>query len=329
MKHNIKKDGYAYCLRPVKIEDATFILYVRLEDAERNQFIHKISEDVSVQEAWLKSYFERDNDYYFVLENKITSTPEGLISIYDVNRHKKSAEWGRWVINKGSLGAIESVNLISRIAFEDLNLEKIYSRTIADNTSVVSFHDSIGAVRSVNANEKIKLEDKNYNVIKHVITKSHYFETIEPKLTQKSLMIFERLMKIAVGKFEFHHIGVATDNIEKEFNIYKFLGYQKNGNEFSDPNQGIKGIFIKAKGQPTLELLTNLNEANTLDNWLKNKIKMYHFAYLVNDFDAAVTILTNNKAKLVSEPKKSIAFGNRICFFMLPNMFMIELIENF
>lgn len=328
MKHNLKKDGYAYRLRPIEMKDASFIIDVRLEDDGRNQFIHKISDDVSIQEKWLSSYFERENDYYFVLENKITSTPEGVISIYNINNDKKTAEWGRWVIKKGSLGAVESVNLINKIAFEDLDLEKIYSKTVADNTSVVSFHDSIGAVRKVDKNEDIELEGRFYKVIEHQITKKNYFNSIEPKLSNKSLKIFEKLIKIAVGKFEFHHIGVATEDIEKEFNIYKFLGYQKDGNEFSDPNQGIRGIFINAKGQPTLELLENLEGVKTLNTCLKNKIKMYHFAYRVGDFDAAVALFTNNNAKLLSRPQKSVAFGNRICFFMLPNMFMIELVES-
>lgn len=41
-----------------------------------------------------------------------------------------------------SLCSTESVCLMYRIAFEVLGLESVYSRTIKDNTSVVSFHDS-------------------------------------------------------------------------------------------------------------------------------------------------------------------------------------------
>ena len=54
MNHKCTLDGYCYRLRPVKVSDAEFIVKTRLEDAERNIFIHKISPDISLQEEWIK-----------------------------------------------------------------------------------------------------------------------------------------------------------------------------------------------------------------------------------------------------------------------------------
>ena len=42
MQHNIKQKGYAYSLRPITLDDAQFIIDIRLEDEDRNKFIHKI-----------------------------------------------------------------------------------------------------------------------------------------------------------------------------------------------------------------------------------------------------------------------------------------------
>lgn len=195
MKNNITKDGYAYLLRPIELKDAKFILEARLEDEKRNKFIHKISEDISAQEKWLKDYFERDNDYYFVLENKITSAPEGLISIYNIDFQQKTAEWGRWVIKKNSFGAIESVNLMMEIAFDDLGLKKIFSRTVVANESVVSFHDSIGEEKSKILPNYFELDGHYHDAIDYLTTKEHYYSDIEPKLSQKSSMISEKLIK--------------------------------------------------------------------------------------------------------------------------------------
>ena len=87
MKHNITVEGFGYRLRPVEIEDAEFIIAVRLEDAKRNRYIHTISEDVNIQKEWIENYLKRENDYYFVIENKITDKPEGLISIYEIKQN--------------------------------------------------------------------------------------------------------------------------------------------------------------------------------------------------------------------------------------------------
>lgn len=325
MKHNLVADGYSYRIRPITYEDAQFIIDVRLEDKERNCFIHEISSDVNIQYQWLDKYFERDDDYYFVIENKLLGEREGLIAIYDVKENK--AEWGRWVIKKGSLSAIESVDLIFKVAFEKLGLEELYCRTIEDNITVVSFHETVGLKKRGILNEFFELHGKRANAVEHYINRELYFSQIQSELEDKSCLIFRRNIKQLLGKFDFHHIGVATSNIEKEFMSYKFLGYKKEGTTFEDPNQGIKGLFIVANNQPRLELLADINGSNTVSPFLSKGTKMYHFAYIVSNIETAVEILVKCRAKVISPLKKSTYFGKRICFLLLPNMFMIELVE--
>jgi RimJ/RimL family protein N-acetyltransferase len=319
-------DGFAYRLRPVKLSDAEFIIEARLEDEDRNQFIHKISSDVEVQKKWLQDYLQKEDDHYFVIENKLNSKPEGLIAIYNIQ--DGSAEWGRWVIKKGSLAAIESVDLIYKAAFNILKLNELFCRTIKDNTLTVSFHNSIKQKQRAVLEKFVSINNKFYDCIEHYVDSNYYFESIQNTLESKSHLIFQRNFKQLVGELKFHHIGIATSNIESEFAGYKMLGYNREGNKFEDKEQGIKGLFIVAKNQPRLELLENLNsESHTLDYWIKNKVKAYHFAYLVQDIEKIVETLNQNKVKLISPLKMSSYFKKRICFLVLSNMFMIELIE--
>lgn len=326
MLHNFKEKGFAYSIRPITLDDAQFIIDVRLEDAERNKYVHKISRDLNLQVDWLNRYFNTPDDYYFLVENNLTGEKEGLISIYNVKNGV--AELGRWVIKKGSMATIESIQLAYKFAFEKLNLTEVYTKTIEDNTLVVEFHKSIGAkTREILINE-FKLDGKNYNAVWQFVDRDYYFSFVDSGLEEKSLKIFQRNLKIALGGFEFHHIGVATKNIEKEFKSYAMLGYTKEASFDGDTNQGVKGLFITAKNQPRLELLENLEGYTTLDFWLNNGIKMYHFGYLVDDIDRAFDIFTVKLgAKVVSPMKISQFFGKRICFVVLKNMFMIELIE--
>lgn len=325
MKHRYSMDGYAYRLRPVKMADAKFIVDTRLEDLERNQFIHRISPDVSEQEEWLKAYFERENDYYFIVENRITGKQEGLISIYDAVDGK--AEWGRWVLKKGSLASAESVYLLYRIAFEQIGLKELYCRTIADNVSVVSFHTSIGEKLRTVHKECFSLNGKLYDAVEQYADKEHFYAEISPRLEKQAHMILKRNLKKEFSGFEFHHIGVATKSIEKELPIYAMLGYTKESDFFEDAAQGIRGLFLEAKNHPRLELLENLPESHTLDKQLASNNKMYHTAYYVGDIEKAIEVLTRNRAKIISPLKNSVYFGKRICFLMLPNMSMIELLE--
>lgn len=325
MKHRFSLDGFGYRLRPIKKTDAAFVVEVRLEDAERNRFIHTISNDISVQEAWLEKYFQREGDYYFIVENRVTGQPEGLIAFYDEEDGR--AEWGRWVIKKGSLAAAESVYLLYRIAFEQVGLKELYCRTIADNTAVVSFHNSIGEKTRTVIQNAVELNDVHYDVVEQYSDPEHFYAQIAPKLEKQAQMIARRNRKQAVGDMAFHHIGVATRSIEKELPVYLLMGYEKEGEAFEDPAQGIRGLFITAKDQPRLELLENLPDSHTLDKPLESGQKFYHTAYYVDDIEAALKMCQNNRAKIISPLKESVYFGKRICFLMLPNMQMIELLE--
>lgn len=324
MEHDIKVNGYSYRLVPVKLSDAQFIIDTRLEDEQKNQFVHKISNDIKAQENWLLDYFKRDNDYYFVVENLFTQEKEGLISIYNINNNK--AEWGRWVLKRGSLAALESVALIYQAAFEILNLDEVYTRTIENNTQVVNFHKRINAkFRGVLENE-FELEGQLYNAVEQYVDKEYYFSVIKEQLKQKTLSLFERNMRNNTSSFEFHHIGIATKNLESEYQNYQ-NEYQK-GDYFEDNLQGVKGLFLNSDIKPTLELLENLPESYTLDYYLKKGIKEYHRGYFVKDIGQTKDFFTDKlNAKIVSDLKQSVYFKKRICFLLLKNKTIVELIE--
>ena len=323
MKHNIRINGYSYRLRPVSIEDAQFIVETRLEDEKKSQYVHKISPDVNLQINWLNKYFERDGDYYFVVENIFTNEKEGLISIYDINGDV--AEWGRWVFKRGSLGALESVNLVYKVAFEKLGLQEVYTKTVEDNTTVVNFHKSINAKFRAVLKDEFELDGKKYNAVEQYVDREYYFSELQDNLEQKCQKLFERNMKANVGKFKFHHFGVATKNIEQAFMQYSEY---KKGDYFEDEIQGVKGFFILGENKPTLELLENLENSHTLNYYIQNGIEVYHTGYLVEEIEKAYDFLINKLgAKVISDMKNSTYFRKRICFLMLKNKKMIELVE--
>lgn len=325
MKHNYSLSGYGYRLRPVKLSDAQFIIDIRTEDSQRNQYIHAISSDPADQEKWLNSYFEREGDYYFVVENRLTGANEGLISFYD--EQDGQAEWGRWVIKKGSLAAAESVYLLYRIAFEQAGLSKLFCRTIQDNTAVVSFHDSIGEHTECVLPGIFEINGVMYDAVKHYADKQIFYREVAPKLEAQASRIYKRNMKATFGGLVFDHIGVATSGIEKELPNYTLLGYTKDGDFFEDDQQGIRGLFLCAEGQPRLELLENLPNSTTLDIPLSKGNKFYHIGYLTKDFDAAMQAVKASRARVIAQPKISNYFKKRIAFLVLPNMQMIEIIE--
>lgn len=125
----------------------------------------------------------------------------------------------------------------------------------------------------------------------------------------------------------FHHVGVACRDLARELEGLEGLGYREIGAEFTDPIQGVTGLFLEGPG-PRLELLAPSGESQVLDPWLTGRAKMYHLAYEVPELAQALSAAAAAGARRVSEPVPAVAFDRReICFVMLRNLFLVELIQ--
>ncbi|MBD5655525.1 MAG: VOC family protein [Candidatus Eremiobacteraeota bacterium] len=129
-----------------------------------------------------------------------------------------------------------------------------------------------------------------------------------------------------IAGLTFHHVGVACRNLDAEERTFALLGYRLERPEFFDPIQGVHGRFVTGGG-PRLELLRNDTEPGVLTPWLKKGVRFYHVAYEVDDLAAAAATLLTAGTKALMEPVPAVAFGGRpICFYMLPNLSLVELI---
>jgi len=131
---------------------------------------------------------------------------------------------------------------------------------------------------------------------------------------------------IPIGRF--HHIGVATESIARDEVVYAQLGYHRDGEEFVDPGQGVRGIFLVGPG-PRLELLEPYEGSATLEPWLRAGSRLYHQAYEVDDLDASLASARKElRAHVLRPPMPAPAFAGRpVSFLMLRNRSMIELIQ--
>jgi RimJ/RimL family protein N-acetyltransferase len=175
MRHDVTVSGHAFAIRPVQPADAGLIVRLR-SDQERTRHLHPIALEESAQREYIARYLDRDDDYYFVIE-RIGAGGEGLIGLYDVDLRARRAEWGRWILSPRSLGAVESAWLIYRVGFELLGLDEIYCRTLAENESVLSFHDRCGLVRRRRIEGGATLDGEQHDLIEHVLTTAGWPET--------------------------------------------------------------------------------------------------------------------------------------------------------
>jgi len=140
MRHSVQLEGYGVRLRPVRMEDAAFIVWLRnLRHAKGR--IGDSAEDVNSQVAWLKDYFERTGDYYFIIETP-GGIPIGTQGVYAIEGD--AAEVGRWVIRPEVQAAMPSYMLILDYAFNELRMKQLRATTIVANRGVISLNKKVG-----------------------------------------------------------------------------------------------------------------------------------------------------------------------------------------
>ncbi len=245
---------------------------------------------------------------HFILESRIDKSIIAVFALICAQQNKASLK--TLVFNDVTNACDEALYLLCKITFEELSTNDFCIDKTEENNVFT---------------DKIKTElPQSENI---VITKTNFDKALSPLLEKTSSEVFEVALTDAIGDLEFHHIGVATKSINKELAIYTLMGYKKEDDFFEDEAQGIRGLFIIKKGHPRLELLENLNDSTTLDKQLEHNQKLYHTAYYVNDIERVMDLFLLNRAKIISPLKKSVYFKKRICFLMLPNMSMIELLE--
>lgn len=141
MHHTIQAEGFGIRLRPVRMEDSAFIVWLRNLEHARGR-VGDSAADVPAQETWLAKYFQRPGDYYFILET-FGRIPIGAYGIY--NLAESSAESGRWVIRPEVPAAIPcAIVAFDQIAFGRLNLAQLRVTTVSTNHPVLSLNKKLG-----------------------------------------------------------------------------------------------------------------------------------------------------------------------------------------
>jgi len=151
---DLKKEKFLYSknliLRDADETDADFILRLRT-DPIKSRFLSQTSASLEDQIAWMKSYKDRRDQAYFIIEDR-ASNKLGCIRIY--NPTETSFDWGSWLIVEGAAPyvALESaLSLYSYARRLGFLTAKIDVRK--DNETVWKFHENIFGAKLLQEND--------------------------------------------------------------------------------------------------------------------------------------------------------------------------------
>ncbi|MFA6922352.1 MAG: GNAT family protein [Gallionella sp.] len=154
MVHDIILEGYGCRMRPVTLDDAEFMVYLRRQSHARGN-IGDTPESVEKQKQWILDCFKKNDAYDWILTESETGRSVGAVALYNIR--SGVAEPGRWVVLPDASFSIASTDmLLCRFAFEQLKLDRLIFNVVATNKKVLKFHRLFGATEThVEKNAKV------------------------------------------------------------------------------------------------------------------------------------------------------------------------------
>ena len=129
--------------------------------------------------------------------------------------------------------------------------------------------------------------------------------------------------------FKFHHLGIATFDIEKTKLFYKEMGFVVTP-IVHDVIQDVKICFLKREFTPLIELVAPLSENSPVSKIINTSgVNPYHTCYEVEDIVNSISNLKSNGFLPLFKPVPAIAIESRlICFLFNKNFGLIELLQS-
>jgi RimJ/RimL family protein N-acetyltransferase len=209
MRHLLHAEGFNIRLRPVRMEDAAFIVWLRNLDYVKGK-VGDSPTDVAGQEAWLRGYFERGRDYYLLAETR-GEIPVGTDGIYDVAM--ASAEAGRFIIRADVPAAVPTSFLASDLAYTQMGLTQLRATVVASNRHVHSYIRRFGF-------RQVKIERAGRVIGGKAVDMVHFVQTVEDWLrVREQIRPLARLASTQVAEWEKMQFGKSQPYDETPYKL--------------------------------------------------------------------------------------------------------------
>ena len=130
----------------------------------------------------------------------------------------------------------------------------------------------------------------------------------------------------------FHHLGLASKDVEAAIVFLSGLGYQA-GPKVFDPLQNVNLCMLTHDAMPDVEIIYPAEGTGPLDDLLSTHKDglVYHMCYTSMDLDKSLEAIeadSNLRLFEVSPPKPAVLFGGKpVSFYVIGGLGLIEIID--
>lgn len=142
--------GEKVILRPITREDTPLIVKWRNTPSVRENFIFRETFTEEMHNRWLDTKVASGEVIQYIIVEKSENRPVGSVYFRDVDRQKRSAEYGIFIGEESARGrgfGSETAKLFTEFGFDTLALHRISLRLLSGNTAAEKSYKNAGFVR--------------------------------------------------------------------------------------------------------------------------------------------------------------------------------------
>ena len=163
-------------LRKLELNDAP-LMYEWMTASDVNKYFRFDPNKVTIQTCkdFIKNSFtDKDKTYAIDIDGEYI----GSISLKDINQNDRNAEFAISLRSKyrGHGFGQEAIKLLLKIAFDELDLNKVYLNVLADNNRAIALYQSVGFEYEGELKKHIFINGEFKNLKLFAIWKDSYYE---------------------------------------------------------------------------------------------------------------------------------------------------------
>lgn len=150
----------------------------------RARLLNRGADTVERQRDWIAGRPDTEHNYLITLKN---GHPVGMVSLVDIDRSARKAEPARFLIGdeeaaRGIPVAAEALLLLYHLAFDVLNLRRLYGVVASANRQMMKFHEYSGMRREGVLREHLFVDDNLYDGIVYGLLEPEFRAVTVPRL---------------------------------------------------------------------------------------------------------------------------------------------------
>ena len=169
-------------LRPLVLDDAAMTFSWR--QSQRAALLNQGASDVEQQRAWIAR--RPADEFNFIIETR-AQLPIGMLSLTSIDRTTGTGEPGRFLIGnedaaRGLPAAAEAMQLLYRLAFDDLRLRRLWGMVASANVRMIKWQKYMGMTEEGRLRQHLWIDNRFQDAVLFGLLEPEYRITAAPRL---------------------------------------------------------------------------------------------------------------------------------------------------